>query len=58
MTGMEYVFILVAFIVGLFVRSYLPAYFSEKGKNLATKEDIGDITKIVETIPFAASDRT
>jgi hypothetical protein len=51
MSGMEYIVVMVVcFILGLLVRSYLPAYFSEKGKNLATKEDIGGITKIVETI--------
>lgn len=29
---------------------YLPSYFNEKGKNLATKEDVGAITKIVELV--------
>ncbi|MEQ1864548.1 MAG: hypothetical protein ABL996_07825 [Micropepsaceae bacterium] len=28
----------------------VPAYMTEKGKNLATREDIGEITKIVEQI--------
>ena len=32
------------------VRRYLPAYTAEKGKNLATKEDIGEITGIVEGV--------
>jgi len=42
---------IVLFIVaGLLLRSYLPAYFSEKGKNLATKEDVQEITKKVESI--------
>ncbi len=39
-----------AFILGLFLKSYLPAYFTKKGENLATKEDIGKITQIVEQI--------
>lgn len=33
-----------AFIFGLFIRNYFPKYIEEKGKNLATKEDIGEIT--------------
>lgn len=32
------------------LKSYLPAYFSEKAKNLATKEDIGEITSEVEQV--------
>ena len=41
----------VALIVGgLLLRSYLPAYFQEKGKNLATKEDIEVITDKVERV--------
>ncbi len=31
-----------------FFKNFIPSYFGEKGKNRATKEDIGDITKIVE----------
>ena len=34
----------------LFIRRYLPAYFSEKGKNLATKEDIIEITDKIESV--------
>jgi hypothetical protein len=44
----------VVFLAGLgafhLVRSFLPAYFSEKGKNLATMEDIGKITNEVESV--------
>ncbi|NLI80452.1 MAG: hypothetical protein GX443_02030 [Deltaproteobacteria bacterium] len=32
------------------LEKYPEAYASERGKNLATKEDIGDITKTVEEI--------
>ncbi len=32
------------------LKSYLPSYFSEKAKNLATKEDIGEITSEVEQV--------
>lgn len=34
----------------LFFKNYLPNYFSKKGENLATKEDIADITKKVEDV--------
>jgi hypothetical protein len=37
-------------LVGLFLGVLLPSYFREKGKNLATKEDIAEITKQVEAI--------
>jgi hypothetical protein len=43
--------ILLAIGVGLLLwRSYLPAYLSKKGENLATQEDIGAITKEVEQV--------
>ena len=34
----------ISFVIGIFVSNYLPKYMDEKGKNLATKEDISDIT--------------
>ncbi len=37
-------------ILFYFIKSYIPAYLSEKGKNLATKEDIGAITDEVELV--------
>lgn len=37
-------------IVGLLVKTYLPGYIGEKAKNLATKEDIADITKKIEQV--------
>jgi len=43
--------ILVAYgICILFWKSYFPKYLEEKGKNLATKEDIGAITHEVESV--------
>jgi len=42
--------LLVLFIIGLFTKKYLPSYMSEKGKNLATKEDIQEITKRTEEV--------
>lgn len=37
-------------ILYFFVKSFIPSYLSEKGKNLATKEDIATITDKVESI--------
>ena len=37
-------------ITGLILRSYFPKYVEKKAENLATKEDIGEITSIVESI--------
>jgi hypothetical protein len=41
------------FFLGLFIKNYLPTYMNEKGKNLATKEDIGDITQKTEEVKNA-----
>jgi hypothetical protein len=38
-------------VVGLWLlKHYLPAYLTEKGKNLATKEDVAGITREVERV--------
>ena len=37
-------------ILGFFVKDYLPAYAGKKGENLATKEDIEEITRITEEV--------
>ncbi len=37
-------------ILFYFIKSYIPAYLSEKGKNLATKEDVAAITEEVEAV--------
>ena len=45
------VFFLLAIGVGILLwRSFFPSYLSEKGKNLATKEDIAEITRQVEGV--------
>ena len=42
---------LVVIVVGGFIlKNYLPSYFSEKGKNFATKEDVADITRRIEEV--------
>lgn len=37
-------------ILGFIIRGFSDSYVKEKGKNAATKEDIGDITRIAEGI--------
>lgn len=41
----EILLTVAVFLIGLFVKNYLPSYMDEKGKNLATKEDIEEITE-------------
>ena len=36
------------FIFGLWIKSYLPSYMKKKGENLATKEDIKEVTRLTE----------
>ena len=43
-------FLLSIPIVVLLIKFYLPGYIKEKGKNLATKEDIADITNQIEQV--------
>jgi hypothetical protein len=37
-------------VIFMFVKSYFPSYLSKKAENLATKEDIAEITKRVEAV--------
>lgn len=37
-------------IIFLFIKSYIPSYLNNKAKNLATKEDISDITDEIEGV--------
>jgi hypothetical protein len=41
---------ILAFLLGLLVREFLPGYVRKKGENLATKEDISEITRRQEDI--------
>lgn len=51
---MEWIYIAVeiilVFLLGLFIKNLLPSYMDEKGKNLATKEDIEAITRKTEEV--------
>ncbi len=40
------------------IKNLLPSYFTEKGKNLATKEDIALITKLVESVKYSFTAET
>lgn len=42
--------VVLIFLLGLFIKNYLPSYMNEKGKNLATKEDIQEITRKTEEV--------
>jgi hypothetical protein len=41
---------LLAVLLGLYVTQYLPGYVRKKGENLATREDIEEITKKIESV--------
>lgn len=42
--------VVLAVIVGMLIGKYFPAYMTEKGRNLATKEDIAEITARIENV--------
>lgn len=48
--GLTIVNVVGLFLLGLFIKKYLPAYMDQKGKNLATKEDIAEITRNTEEV--------
>lgn len=55
MTVMQYLIIIiiqitVTTILGFWLKNYLPSYFSQKGKNLANKEDIEELTDKVQKV--------
>ncbi|MCR4275128.1 MAG: hypothetical protein NUV83_00010 [Candidatus Wolfebacteria bacterium] len=54
---MEIIIGLSAFIIGLIVDRFLPSYFSKKGENLATKEDMGKITSEIEKVKTVFKDQ-
>jgi hypothetical protein len=52
-TDLKFWFIVIIQLIGftfVCLKLYAKSYSSEKGKNLATKEDVGEITQIVESI--------
>lgn len=57
-TILSFFLIFLSLIIGFVVRHLLTSYFSEKGKNLATKEDIAEITKKIEEVKMEFSNRS
>lgn len=51
---MEWILVIVQIVLflvaGLLIKFFLPSYMEEKGKNLATKEDIQEITRKTEEV--------
>jgi len=45
--------LIIIFLAILYIKSLLPSYMKEKGKNIATKEDISDITSKIEEVKLA-----
>ncbi len=50
MTIEHLVYSLIGLVAGLLLNNFLPKYFGKKGENLATKEDITEITNKIETV--------
>ena len=50
MDNISYLIQLIAFAIISSLTNYLVSFFKEKGKNLATKEDIKDITDRIESV--------
>ena len=46
----NYILAFCGFVLGLLTNSFLTKYFGKKGENLATKEDISEITDKIETV--------
>ena len=46
----EFASIIAVFLLGLFTKNYLPSYMEKKGENLATKEDVKEITRRTEEV--------
>ena len=46
----EILILIGMFVLGLFVKNFFPSYMGKKGENLATKEDISEITRRTEEV--------
>jgi hypothetical protein len=53
----NFLIVFLALIVSHFIRPFFGAYANKKGENLATKEDIAQLTKIAEGIRAEISDK-
>jgi len=43
-------YIIIVFLLGLMIKSFFPSYIKKKAENLATKEDIEQITEKIESV--------
>lgn len=50
MLWLELANIIFWILLALYIKNYLPSYFGKKGENLATKEDIEEITRLTEEV--------
>ena len=50
MVFLQFITIVAIIALGLLLYRYLPAYAAQKGRNLATKEDVADITTSIESV--------
>lgn len=57
LVGLQALTLIGVGVAVLLVRRHLAAYLSQKGENLATKEDIGDITRKVEEVRIAFAEQ-
>ena len=62
---MEYIILTInvllfssVWIVFFIFRHYLPGYFGKKGENLATKEDIAEITSQIEQVKMEFTNKS
>ena len=46
----EIIIVLFMFSLGLFIKNFFPSYMDKKGENLATKEDVAEITRRTEEV--------
>lgn len=54
---MEWIQLFLIIILSLLFKNYLTKYLEEKAKNLATKEDISNITEKIEAVKFEHNKR-
>lgn len=50
MDTVSFIYVILAFLGGLLISQYVPAYARKKGENVATKEDIAAITEKIESV--------
>jgi hypothetical protein len=54
----NFITLLLLIIFGLIFKNFIPSYFNQRAKNLADKQDIGDITKEIESVKEVFTEKT